>query len=225
MSEEKEKARERTKEIAAAFRERGDPLGWFDALYSESAGDPSKIPWADLEPNKYFKVWADKTKLRGDGRTALVVGCGLGDDANLLSRLGFKVTAFDISATAVKWAKKLYAEANIDFRTADLFHPPPEWIGAFDFVLEIYTIQPLPIEMRPQVIDAIAEFVKPGGKLVVVTRGRDDDDQPDELPWPVSRLDLTRFVEHDLLEMAFTVLPSFEEDEPDRFIVEYERVK
>jgi hypothetical protein len=37
-------ARERTKEIAAAYLEKGDALGWFDALYREAAGDNERIP-------------------------------------------------------------------------------------------------------------------------------------------------------------------------------------
>ncbi|MBK6725038.1 MAG: hypothetical protein IPG58_17795 [Acidobacteria bacterium] len=53
-------------------------------------------------------------------------------------------------------------------------------------MLEIYTIQPLPIDMREQVVDAIGDFVAEGGTLVVVTRGRGDDEEPDELPWPMS---------------------------------------
>src|SRR5829696_4072923 len=180
MSEEKDKARERTKEIAAEFSDRGDAVGWFDALYQESAGDRTKIPWADLEPNRFLKTWAEQTGLRGDGRKALVVGCGLGDDARYLHDLGFKVTAFDISPTAIEWARKLHIDTDIQFETADLFGPFRGWLGAFDFVLEVYTIQPLPIEIRPKVIDAIAAFVAEGGKLLVVTRGREDDEVPAE---------------------------------------------
>ena len=70
--------RARTREIQAEFAARGDVLGWFDALYKEAAGDNEKIPWADLEPNRYFRAFAEKTDLRGIGRSALVVGCGLG---------------------------------------------------------------------------------------------------------------------------------------------------
>src|SRR4051812_29493368 len=90
-------ARERTREIAAEYIERGDALGWFDALYKESAGETGRIPWADLEPNRFLKSWAEGSGLKGNGRKALVVGCGLGDDAKFLDDLGFKVTAFDIS--------------------------------------------------------------------------------------------------------------------------------
>ena len=150
-----------------------------------------------------------------------MVGCGLGDDAKYLHDLGFKVTAFDISQTAIDWAKRLYGNADIRFETADLFKSPQDWAGAFDFVLEIYTIQPLPLEMRPQVIDAIATFVAEKGKLVVVTRGREDDVEPDVLPWPMSRRDLSRFEENGLTQNDLVVMPPVEEDEPPRFVVEY----
>jgi uncharacterized UPF0146 family protein len=223
MAENKEERRERLRALAAEFEARGDTLGWFDAFYKESAGDIDQIPWADLEPNSYFRTWAESTGLEGDDRTAIVVGCGLGDDAKYLHDLGFKVTAFDISPTAIEWAKKLYGDADIEFVAADLFAPPSDWAGGFDFVLEIYTIQPLPLEMRPQVIDAIAAFVAENGKLVVVTRGREDDVEPDILPWPMSRKDLSRFLENGLTQTNFVVMPPVEEDEPPRFVVEYVR--
>jgi SAM-dependent methyltransferase len=217
--------RARTREIAAEYIAKGDALGWFEALYKEAAGDNEKIPWADLAPNRFFVAWEKEHSLEGNGRTALVVGCGLGDDANFLAERGFKVMAFDISETAVEWAKKLYVDKGIDFCAADLFHAPPEWNKAFDFVLEIYTIQPLPLEMRPQVIDAIAGFVKPGGELLVVTRGREDDEEPSELPWPLSRRDLSRFERHGLKQISFTVMPAEEEDEVpvDRFVAQYKK--
>lgn len=214
--------RARARELAAEFAEKGNTTGWFEALYAESGGDNEKIPWADLEPNKYFKAWAEKTGLRGDGRKALVVGCGLGDDALMLYEMGFKVTAFDISPTAIEWARKLHKDTDIQFETMDLFEPFRGWLGGFEFVLEIYTIQPLPLEIRPAVIDAIAAFVAPGGRLVVVTRGREDDEEPVQLPWPLSRQDLSRFGKNGLRETGFTEMP--DDDDGRRFVVEYERV-
>lgn len=223
MDEKKYNARERTKAIAAEFSERGDDFGWFDALYRESEGNTDAIPWADLEPNKYLQQWVEVNGLNGSGRTALVVGCGLGDDAKYLRDLGFKVTGFDISPTAIEWAKRLHADTDISFEVADLLQPKPEWKGNFDFVLEVYTIQPLPLSIREQVIDSIASFVGPGGELLVVTRGRADDQEPDELPWPLSRLDLQRFTEHGMKEDSFVEMEG-EEDEPPRFVVHYLRV-
>ncbi|MEQ1603491.1 MAG: class I SAM-dependent methyltransferase [Pyrinomonadaceae bacterium] len=223
MNETEFDPRARTREIAAEFAARGDTLGWFEALYKEAAGNNELIPWADLAPNKYFQAWAESTGLKGEGRTALVVGCGLGDDARYLFDLGFEVTAFDISPTAIEWARKLHADTNIIFETCDLFRPFRGWLGAFEFVLEIYTIQPLPLEMRPRVVDAIAGFVAPEGALVVVTRGREDDVEPDILPWPMSRKDLSRFEHNGLKQTDFVQMPG-EEDEPPRFVVEYIRV-
>lgn len=223
MSFETHDARERTKAIQAEYAEKGDALGWFDALYQESAGDSDKIPWADLEPNRFFKAWAEATNLRGDNRRALVVGCGLGDDARFLYDLNFNVTAFDISATAIEWARRLHSDTDIKFVAADLFNPPNEWYQAFEFVLEVYTIQPLPLAMRPEAIDAIANFVGLNGKLIVVARGREDEEIPKELPWALSRKDLSRFEANHFRQTHFEEMFGDEEEPIRRFVVEYEK--
>jgi len=224
MTDAKDAARERVREIAAEFAERGDPIGWFEALYKEAAGNTDVVPWADLEPNKFFKAWAEKTGLKGNGNKALVVGCGLGDDAKYLHDRGFKVTAFDISPSAIEWAKRLYRDNDIQFEVADLFQPYRGWLGAFHFVLEVYTIQPLPMEMRPRVIDAISVFVAKNGRLLIVTRGREDDEEPVELPWALSRRDLSRFEENGLKQTGFEIMMGDEEEPIPRFVVEYLRV-
>jgi SAM-dependent methyltransferase len=223
MSFETHDARERTKELAAEYIEKGDALGWFDALYKEAAGDNERIPWADLTPNKFLVRYAEKIDLRGNNRKALVVGCGLGDDARFLHDLGFRVTAFDISATAIEWARRLHADTDIKFVVADLFNPPKDWYQAFEFVLEVYTIQPLPMEMRPATIDAISNFVELQGKLLIVTRGREDDEIPLELPWALSRRDLSRFEMNNFKQINFEEMLGDEDPPIRRFIVEYEK--
>jgi len=218
---DKEKTRERIRELAAEYAARGDDLGWFDAAYREAAGDAEKLPWGDLEPNEFFKAWAERHGLRGNGRKALVIGCGLGDDARYLDDLGFKVTAFDVSPTAIEWAKQLSEGRDIQFETADLFQPFRGWLEAFDFVLEIYTIQPLPMDLRATAIDSVAAFVAPGGSLVVVSRGRGDDEELEQLPWPLSRRDLARFLEGGLTEVRFDDF--IDDEDTRRFVVEYRR--
>src|SRR5688500_16295705 len=86
------------RELAAAHVQRGDPLAWFDVLYRAAGGQASAIPWADLRPNPNLSDWLRVAALP-PGR-ALVIGCGLGDDAELLASLGWAVVAFDISAEA-----------------------------------------------------------------------------------------------------------------------------
>jgi 2-polyprenyl-3-methyl-5-hydroxy-6-metoxy-1,4-benzoquinol methylase len=215
--------RKRVRELAAEYAERGDPTGWFEQLYREGAAGKTEIPWADMQANRFFTAWAEQRGLRGDGRKALVVGCGLGDDAIFLEQLGFEVTAFDISTTAIEWAKRLHPETSVSFEQGDLLEPYSGWLGAFEFVLEIYTIQPLPIELRPTVIDRVASLVAPGGELVVVARGRGDDEEPDQLPWPLSRRDLGRFIDNGLDEVSFEEVAPDEEGDTPRFIVEYTR--
>ncbi len=161
--------------------------------------------------------------MQGNNRNALVVGCGLGDDAKFLHDLGFRVTAFDISPTAIEWARKLHSKTDIKFFTADLFNTPNEWFQQFEFVLEVYTIQPLPLEIRPQVIDAIANFVELNGELVVVTRGREDDEIPPEMPWALSRRDLSRFEANRFRQAAFVRMFGDEEPPIERFVVKYEK--
>lgn len=224
MNEKEEnEARERIRRIAAEFARRGDALGWFEAVYSQAAGDNEQIPWADLEPNKFLRRRAEQINLRGDGRKALVVGCGLGDDARFLYDAGFDVTAFDISPTAIEWARRIHADTRIKFFVADLFNPPTDWSQAFEFVLEVYTIQPLPLEMRESVIDAIAGFVAPRGRLLVVTRGRETDETPTELPWALSKKDLSRFEAAGLKQTSFTEMQGDEPEPIRRFVVEYEK--
>ena len=124
--------------------------------------------------------------------------------------------------TAIEWARRLHKDTDIQFEVADLFEPFRGWVEAFEFVLEIYTIQPLPMEMRSRVIDAVSSFVAPAGRLVVVTRGRADDETPEQLPWPLSRRELARFAENGLIEIDFREIWD-DEDEQIRFVVEYVR--
>ena len=76
--------------------------------------------------------------MRGDGKKALVVGCGLGDDAQALSELGFKVTGFDIAPTAIAWCKKRFPESQVNYIVDDLLNPQVINQQKYDFVLESY---------------------------------------------------------------------------------------
>ena len=220
--EKREDARERTKEIADEFAAKGDAFGWFDALYSEADGNMENIPWADMKPNRFLADFAAKTSLTGNGRKALVVGCGLGDDARFLFDLGFKVSAFDISPKAIEWARKLHKDTDIQFEVMDLFDPRSDWLKAFDLVVEVYTIQPLPMDMRKRAIDAVAAFVTRNGRLVAVCRGREDNEEVGEVPCPLARHDLARFEANGLTQTDFREFLD-KEDEQRRFLIEFRR--
>lgn len=46
--------RKTARAIAGKYLSSGDPLGWFEDLYSQAEESVSIIPWADLEPNPNF---------------------------------------------------------------------------------------------------------------------------------------------------------------------------
>jgi SAM-dependent methyltransferase len=186
--------RARVRELAAEYTHSGNQLGWFEALYAEAGSDNAAIPWADMEPNPGLLEFWQKHPLETAGQRALVIGCGLGDDSEQLAAWGFRTTALDISPTAIAATKKRYPLTKVDYQVADLFAPPASWLRAFDFVLEIYTVQAFTGELRAKAVAKIAEFVAPGGRLLVIARGRaDDEPQGQGPPWPLTRDEMDGF--------------------------------
>ncbi|HVS17023.1 MAG TPA: class I SAM-dependent methyltransferase, partial [Planctomycetota bacterium] len=137
------------------------------------------------------------------GKRTLVVGCGLGEEAEQAALAGCAVTAFDVSPTAIAWAQRRVPATPVHYRVADLFDPPASFRASFELVIEIYTVQALPPELRERALDAVAGFVAPGGTLFVLARGRDDDAPPGDVPWPLSRAELARLARHGLVERDF----------------------
>ncbi|MCE9594872.1 MAG: class I SAM-dependent methyltransferase [Planctomycetes bacterium] len=198
-----EESRERARQLASEHRARGDAFGWFERLYSEAHGNQAQVPWADEETNPLLADWLKREAIDGRGKRALVVGSGLGDDAEGLARAGFRVTAFDLAPTAIEWCKRRFPKTAVDYRVADLFATPPEWRGAFDLVFECYTIQALPLGIRERAFAPIADFLAPGGTLVVVARGTDLHGDPNELPLPLTPAELARFDALGLRQVDF----------------------
>lgn len=219
MSEKRKTARE----MAHRYIENNDPLGWFDALYARAGGEPDIIPWADMVPNPNLLQWLDAHPLAGAHLSALEIGCGLGDNAEALSRRGFRVTAFDISRTAIAWAVKRFPRSPVSYTVQDLFKPPPSWHGAFDLVVESYTLQVLTPELRPQAIAAISRFVAPEGILLVICRGREDEEDRGKMPWPLTRRELAGFDGNGLERVEFEDYVDSEDPPVRRFRAVYRR--
>ena len=219
------KDRTRARELAAEYAQKGDPTGWFDVLYKEAEEGKSVVPWADRGPNSdLIEFWKAKPE-RADGKKALVIACGLGDDAEQLAAWGFETTAFDISETAIQMARKRFPDTAVNYREADLFQPPAEWERAFDFVFEANTVQALPAGIRPAAIRRIAAFARPGGRVLAIVRGRELDEPEGELPWPLTRVELNEFVRAGLTEVAFEDFFANEEPPTRRFRVLYSRLE
>lgn len=101
--------------------------------------------------------------------TALDLGCGEGGDAIWLARQGWRVTAVDVSATALDRAAADAATAGvlnlIDFQRHDLAVTFPS--GAFDLVSAQYLHSPIEFP-RDHVLQKAASAVTPGGLLLIV---------------------------------------------------------
>lgn len=192
-----------TDQVAKQFLRRNDSTGWFEAIYAGANGDGSAVPWANLQPSPDLVEWLDRHSIDGTGKKALVVGCGLGDDAEELAHRGFAVTAFDISATAVEWCRQRFSDSLVTYHVADLFDTPSKWHATFDFILEYYTIQALPPDMSEQTIAAVARHVAPGGTILVICIGRDEAVEVGGPPWPLCKAQLASFQKHGLVEVAF----------------------
>lgn len=146
------------------------PTEWFDPIYSQSNLAGSGVPWAHMQTHPDFQEWLDKNPISGHGKKAIVVGCGMGDDAITLEKLGFQTTAFDVSDAAIALCKKRFPNSKVEFVSADLFQLPADWLHRFDFVLEIYTIQALPPKYETLAVQSISSLAKPSGQLVVIAR-------------------------------------------------------
>ena len=101
--------------------------------------------------------------------TALDLGCGEGGDTIWLARHGWRVTAVDVSPTALDRAAADAATAGvadrIDFQRHDLAVTFPS--GAFDLVSAQYLHSPIEFP-RVHVLQEAASAVTPGGLLLIV---------------------------------------------------------
>ena len=203
--------RTRARELAAEFHRKGDPTGWFEPLYQEAEAGKSTVPWANLRPNpRLLEFWKAHSQPTA-GKTALTIGCGLGDDADQLAAWGFRTTAFDISETAIRASRKRFSHSSVEYLAANLLDLPPAWRHAFDFVFEANTLQVLPAALRPLAIKNIAGFLRPGGLLLLIARGRELSDPEGQMPWPLTRAELSAFTTGGLEELSFEDLLDFED--------------
>ncbi|MEO3810203.1 alpha/beta fold hydrolase [Sphaerisporangium sp. B11E5] len=194
--------------LAAKALAGDDPTGWFERLYAAADAGEVPMPWDREGPREQLREWAASRALTGEGRRALVIGCGLGNDAEYIATLGFDTDAFDISATAIRTARTRHPTSAVRYRTADLFTLPPEWTAAFDLVVEIFTVQALPPSLRDQAITVIRHLPAPGGTLIVIMASRDTaEEAEDGPPWPLTRTEMESFAQDDLSLVHLEELP------------------
>jgi SAM-dependent methyltransferase len=218
-------SRDEMRRMAAEALAHGDPTGWFERFYRQAAGDWDRVPWADRQPNPDLVAWLRTFSASPIRKRCLVVGCGLGDDAEALASAGFDVTAFDISPTAIAAAQQRFPRSGVDYLVADVLQPPPAWVGAFDLVFEAFTLQVLPPEPRHAAIASIASLVGPGGRVFVLCRAREPEEPAGELPWPLTREELALFEAAGLRATSVDVVLDGETPPVRRFRAFFDRLE
>ncbi|NQU39478.1 MAG: class I SAM-dependent methyltransferase [Lentisphaerae bacterium] len=211
-----------TQQLAKAYADRGDPNGWFEAFYTRAEGDIHNVYWADLKPNPSLVDWIEKHSPLV-GKRAITIGCGLGDDAEVLMRHGCRVIAFDISPSAIAMCRQRYPESTVDYRVADLFNHPAEWQRGFDLVYECNTIQILMGESRARALEAIADLAAPGGDIIVSCRSRNKGEQVDAFPLALERDEIDGFRRTGLSERSFLAYDDDQDPPVPHFFAVYQR--
>ncbi len=207
MAETEDRARNSDGDGAAEF---------FEALYQGAANGELTLPWSRPAPHPLLVDWVTTRKVTGGaGRRAVIVGCGLGIDAEYIAALGFETTAFDVSETAIDLAKQQNPDSPVTYTTADLLNLPPDWRHAFDLAVEIYTVQALPDPPRADAITGISQLVAPGGTLLAIAFVGEEYKSAGFPPWPLTRPEIDAFAADGLSPVAIEVLTYSGSPEPE----------
>jgi len=169
---------------------------FFENVYKNASENLDKIPWATFDANEYLQDFF-KNKEKVTNKKALVIGCGLGDDAQFLTKMGYIVDAIDISPTSIKLAKQRFDNKNINFSVEDIFELPSNMINNYDFVYEGLTIQSIDPKHRIQLIEIISSLNNDNGELLLYTNYQEDIDTFGGPPWPLYKRDLALFLDYD----------------------------
>ena len=211
--------------MVKTYQENNDPTGWFDSIYKSANGDHTKVFWADLEPSPYLVSWLEKNPIDKPSKRACVIGCGVGDDAEALSKFGFEVTAFDISVTAIELCKNRYKDTKVNYVVADLFDYPKEWFEKFNVVYECNTIQVLPGDYRIKARIAMSSLICKDGYILVSCRSRNESEKENAIPLPLTKGEMDEFVNSDKLkEISFLAYDDTQEPSVPHFFGIYQRI-
>jgi hypothetical protein len=116
-------------------------------------------------PTPAFKRLAASGRFR-PGKM-IVLGAGRGHDAREFARHGFRVTAVDFSAYAVREMRRLAdPAAPIEILRHDIFALPSTLDGTFDYVLEYTCFCAIDPRRRGEYADLVAHLLKPGGAYI-----------------------------------------------------------
>lgn len=105
--------------------------------------------------------------LAGPPGRALVPGCGTGHEVRMLAAAGFDAVGLDIAPLAIERARRVAREegSTARFVVGNLLALPAELTG-MDVVVEHCCFCALDPSLRDAYVDAVADALRPGGRLL-----------------------------------------------------------
>jgi 2-polyprenyl-3-methyl-5-hydroxy-6-metoxy-1,4-benzoquinol methylase len=142
-------------------------LGW-EAIYSSrSRGLLGPLQWESENPVGALVELFDRPDFRPE--SVLELGCGDGVNAVFMAGRGCRVTAVDVSATALEMARTKQREAGVEveFVEGDVFELAPTG-RAFDLVFDRGLLHHLPVFRFEDYTRLVADRLAPGGHLQLI---------------------------------------------------------
>lgn len=106
----------------------------------------------------------------GDARRAADLGCGTGVDSIALTRLGYRVTGFDISKNMLQRAKKNAEriKADVDFVTGSVTDISNDYYGKFDIILSLgNSLANLNPQQLESTLQKVRNLLAPDGRILI----------------------------------------------------------
>lgn len=129
--------------------------------------------WFKNQPTPELLEWVKFNKIKFSDEMC-EIGCGEGRDALHLAQKGYKITALDVSQTAIKKCMQLASQRGIDvnFVVTDILSANKTIDKKFNWIYSIATLHMLVEDGdRKQFLRAIYNMLQPGGKLLLINKG------------------------------------------------------
>lgn len=128
----------------------------------------SRLYRGDDDTSGRYDDWLDDLLARLPERGhVLDVGCGCGIPvARRLTAAGHQVTGVDVSHVQIERARALVPGAALVRGDATALDFPE---GSFDAVVCLYALIHMPLDRQPRLLDDIARWLRPGGRLLATT--------------------------------------------------------
>lgn len=125
------------------------------------------LEWPDDYVVRFAKRWLNVPGIR----KIVDMNCGAGRHTALLAELGYDVTGFDLSQTALDLASALLKKRGVTAKLqqgSSLAMPFPD--SSFDALIAWRALHVFSLDDIPKVLSEMKRIVRPGGKILFSTR-------------------------------------------------------